>query len=86
MGADVATDAVGNLFARRGDGGSLLLLALDEPTFAATGAGPEGLGAVALGTALAAQELDGRAVVDEPRCLLCGYCGARCPDFAIKMF
>ena len=30
--------------------------------------------------------VDGRAVVDESRCLLCGYCGARCPDFAIKMF
>lgn len=29
--------------------------------------------------------IDGRAVVDEARCLLCGYCGARCPDFAIRI-
>ncbi len=53
---------MGNLSARRGDGGSLVLLALDEPTFAATGAGPGGLGAAALGTALTPQDLDGRAV------------------------
>lgn len=62
MGAEVEIDPVGNLCARRGDGGKLLLLALDEPTFAATGAGPDGLAAAALGTSLTPQELEGRAV------------------------
>jgi aryl-alcohol dehydrogenase-like predicted oxidoreductase len=28
---------------------------------------------------------DGRAVVDEDRCILCGYCGSACPDFCIKV-
>ncbi len=62
MGAEVEVDPVGNLGARRGEGGSLVLLALDEPTFAATGAGPDGRGAAALGTALPPQDLDGHVV------------------------
>ncbi len=64
MGAQVALDAVGNLTAVRGEGGVLLLCALDEPTFVATGAGPGGLGAAALGSPLPPQELDGRIVRD----------------------
>lgn len=28
---------------------------------------------------------DGRAVVDQSRCVLCGYCAAYCPDFCIKV-
>ncbi|NMB34932.1 MAG: 4Fe-4S binding protein [Firmicutes bacterium] len=27
-----------------------------------------------------------RAVVDASRCILCGYCGAYCPEFCIKIF
>lgn len=27
----------------------------------------------------------GRAVVDQDRCILCGYCGSACPDFCIKV-
>lgn len=63
LGAVVDRDSVGNLMARRGNGGSLLLLALDEPTFVATGAGPDGMAVAALGVQLSARELDGRAVV-----------------------
>jgi hypothetical protein len=62
MGAEVEVDPVGNLSARRGEGGSVVVLALDEPTFAATGAGPDGRGVAALGTALPSQELDGHVV------------------------
>lgn len=28
---------------------------------------------------------DGKAVVDKNKCLLCGYCGSVCPQFAIKI-
>lgn len=28
---------------------------------------------------------DGKAVVDSGKCLLCGYCGSVCPQFAIKI-
>lgn len=28
---------------------------------------------------------DGRTVVDQSRCALCGYCAAYCPDFCIKV-
>lgn len=28
---------------------------------------------------------DGRAAVNGERCLLCGYCGAECPDFCLKI-
>lgn len=28
---------------------------------------------------------EGRAVVDEDLCVFCGYCGAVCPDFCIKV-
>lgn len=27
-----------------------------------------------------------RAIVDHSRCILCGYCGAYCPEFCIKIF
>lgn len=30
--------------------------------------------------------VDGKAVVDPDRCILCGYCAAVCRDFAIKIF
>jgi len=29
--------------------------------------------------------VDGKAVVDEAACILCGYCGAGCPDFMIRV-
>lgn len=29
--------------------------------------------------------VDGKAVVDESACILCGYCGAGCPDFMIRV-
>ncbi|HAP94003.1 MAG TPA: aldo/keto reductase [Desulfotomaculum sp.] len=29
--------------------------------------------------------VEGRAVVDQSRCRLCGYCGAVCPEFCIKI-
>lgn len=29
--------------------------------------------------------IEGKAVVDKERCLLCGYCGSVCPNFAIKI-
>lgn len=29
--------------------------------------------------------VDGRVAVDRERCLLCGYCGAACPEMAIKI-
>jgi aryl-alcohol dehydrogenase-like predicted oxidoreductase len=29
--------------------------------------------------------VDGKAVVDESTCILCGYCGAACPDFMIRV-
>ena len=28
---------------------------------------------------------DGKAVVDEEACILCGYCGAACPEFIIRV-
>lgn len=28
---------------------------------------------------------DGKAVVNKEKCVLCGYCGAYCPDFCIKI-
>lgn len=28
---------------------------------------------------------DGKAVADAGRCLLCGYCGAHCPEFCLKI-
>lgn len=28
---------------------------------------------------------DGKAVVDESACILCGYCGAACPEFMIRV-
>ena len=30
--------------------------------------------------------IDGTAVVDRPRCVLCGYCAAVCPEFCIKVY
>ena len=62
QGADVSTDALGNLLARAGGGGPLVLCALDEPTFFATGTGHEGRGVVASGTALGLEVLSGRRV------------------------
>jgi uncharacterized protein len=29
--------------------------------------------------------MDGRAVVDPERCLLCGYCVPHCPQFQIRL-
>jgi predicted aldo/keto reductase-like oxidoreductase len=29
--------------------------------------------------------IDGKAVVDESTCVLCGYCGAACPEFMIRV-
>jgi aryl-alcohol dehydrogenase-like predicted oxidoreductase/NAD-dependent dihydropyrimidine dehydrogenase PreA subunit len=29
--------------------------------------------------------VDGKAVVDEASCVLCGYCGAACPEFMIRV-
>ena len=29
--------------------------------------------------------INGRAVVNEERCVLCGYCGAYCPQFCLKI-
>jgi aryl-alcohol dehydrogenase-like predicted oxidoreductase/NAD-dependent dihydropyrimidine dehydrogenase PreA subunit len=29
--------------------------------------------------------VDGKAVVDESTCVLCGYCGAACPEFMIRV-
>ena len=29
--------------------------------------------------------VEGKAVVDESACILCGYCGAACPDFMIRV-
>jgi heterodisulfide reductase subunit A-like polyferredoxin len=29
--------------------------------------------------------VDGKAMVDETRCILCGYCAAACPDFIIRV-
>lgn len=29
---------------------------------------------------------DGMAVVDEARCVLCGYCASVCPEFCIKVY
>jgi predicted aldo/keto reductase-like oxidoreductase len=29
--------------------------------------------------------VDGKAVVDESACILCGYCGASCPEFMIRV-
>ena len=29
--------------------------------------------------------VDGKAVVDEAKCVTCGYCGSVCPEFAIKI-
>jgi aryl-alcohol dehydrogenase-like predicted oxidoreductase len=29
---------------------------------------------------------DGKVVIDQQRCIFCGYCGAACPQFAIKIF
>lgn len=29
--------------------------------------------------------MNGKAVVDESACILCGYCGAGCPDFMIRV-
>lgn len=29
--------------------------------------------------------IDGKAVVDESRCILCGYCAAVCPDYVIRV-
>lgn len=29
--------------------------------------------------------VDGKAVVDEATCVLCGYCGAACPEFMIRV-
>jgi len=29
--------------------------------------------------------VDGKAVVDVERCILCGYCAPHCPMFAIRM-
>jgi ferredoxin len=29
--------------------------------------------------------IDGRAVVNPDKCVLCGYCGAYCPEFCIKI-
>ncbi len=29
--------------------------------------------------------VDGKAVVDKQKCVLCGYCGAHCKDFCIKV-
>lgn len=29
--------------------------------------------------------VEGKAVVDEAACVLCGYCGAECPDFMIRV-
>ena len=29
--------------------------------------------------------VNGRAVVDDAACILCGYCGAGCPDFMIRV-
>lgn len=29
--------------------------------------------------------VDGKAVVDESACILCGYCGAACPEFMIRV-
>lgn len=28
---------------------------------------------------------DGKVVIDQQRCIFCGYCGAACPQFAIKV-
>lgn len=28
---------------------------------------------------------DGKAAIDQQRCIFCGYCGAACPQFAIKV-
>ncbi|MDA8346138.1 MAG: hypothetical protein M0Z66_11715 [Thermaerobacter sp.] len=61
-GAATEVDAVGNLLAHKGDGGQLLLLGLDEPTFIATGGGPGGKGAGASGTDLKNDALAGRLV------------------------
>ena len=33
----------------------------------------------------AIQVIDGRARVDESKCVLCGYCGSVCPQFCIKV-
>ena len=33
----------------------------------------------------ALQVVDGRCRVDGAKCVLCGYCGAACPDFALKI-
>lgn len=29
--------------------------------------------------------VEGKALVDDERCILCGYCGSACPQFAIKI-
>jgi ferredoxin len=29
--------------------------------------------------------VDGKAVVDEAACVLCGYCGSGCPEFFIRV-
>ena len=29
--------------------------------------------------------VDGKAKVDEASCVLCGYCGAACPEFIIRV-
>jgi ferredoxin len=30
-------------------------------------------------------DAEGKATVDESRCILCGYCAAACPDFIIRV-
>jgi len=29
--------------------------------------------------------VDGHAEVDDAECILCGYCGAACPEFMIRV-
>lgn len=62
LGAEVEVDGVGNLLARKGGGGQLLLFGLDEPTFIATGGGPGGKGAGAPAHGPKAEALAGRLV------------------------
>jgi hypothetical protein len=61
-GAQAEVDAVGNLIARKGHGGQLVLVGLDEPSFIATGGGPGGRGLAATGTALKPDALNGRLI------------------------
>ena len=46
----------------------------------------EGCGkCVEFGRADALSIRDGHAVVDEDKCVLCGYCARVCPQFAVKV-